>query len=227
MSNEPDGPAADGPSARHSAAGAPSLDNIVVAVRARPMNENEAASGSFPCIVVDEDAKHIRVEDPDDKMGGLDYLRIDKHRDKHYAFDHALGPDATQDETFETAVGDLLGEVLGGRNACCFAYGATGSGKTFTMTGNDAAPGLIPHAVDALFTAADAAADECSIECTYVEIYNEQVKDLLEPTNGLLEVRRGPLSLSLFSRPLLPTPLSRRLSAARASRTPALSSPRP
>ena len=77
--------------------------NISVVVRARPLSHAEVLRGSFPCIAVDTDGKHVAVLDPDDKMGGLDYLRLDKHRDRKYAFDRSLGPEVTQNQTFDAA----------------------------------------------------------------------------------------------------------------------------
>ena len=110
--------------------------NISVVVRARPLSNDEEARGLHECIEVDTDGKHLVVQDPDDKMGGLDYLRLDRNRSTAYAFDRSLGPAVTQSQTFDASASGLVESILMGRNACCFAYGATGSGKTFTMTGS-------------------------------------------------------------------------------------------
>ena len=165
--------------------------NISVVVRARPLSHAEEARGLHMCIEVDTDGKHLAVLDPDDKMGGLDYLRLDKHRSRAYAFDRSLGPEVTQSQIFDASARGLLTDVLAGRNACCFAYGATGSGKTFTMTGSEEQPGLVTQTLDALFEKADATGDEYCVTCQYIEIYNETIKDLLCPSNGLLDVREG------------------------------------
>ena len=81
-------------------------------------------------------------------------MRLDKTKDRSYAFDHAIAPEIGQSETFDMTTATLVPDVLNGKNACCFAYGATGSGKTFTMTGSRDMPGLIPLAVDAIFAGA-------------------------------------------------------------------------
>ena len=65
--------------------------NITVAVRVRPLSSKETSRGCHACIVV-QDARQVNVVDPDDKMGGIDYLRLDKTKDKAYAFDHAFEP---------------------------------------------------------------------------------------------------------------------------------------
>ena len=169
--------------------------NITVAVRVRPLSQKEVDRGAFPCLEV-ADGKEINCIDPDDKqvesLGGhkvTDYLRLDKHKDRSYAFDSAIGPEVDQKKTFNNTLDVLIPDVLSGRNACCFAYGATGSGKTFTMTGSGDSPGLIPQSVEALFAQAGTS---CAITMQYVEIYNEQIKDLLQPANVNLDVREAP-----------------------------------
>ena len=168
----------------------PGTANITVAVRVRPLSQKEVMRGAFPTLEV-HDGRTIDVMDPDDKMGGLDYLRLGQNKDRSYAFDHAMEPGITQQSAFEKTTSELLPDVMSGRNACCFAYGATGSGKTFTMTGSHQMPGIIPHTVDALFQAIGGD-DGCVVMMQYVEIYNEHIKDLLQPSNGNLDVREAP-----------------------------------
>ena len=170
--------------------------NINVTVRVRPLSSKETGRSSWNCLAV-QDGRQINVSDPDDKMGGTDYLRLDKTKDKSYAFDHAFGPESAQVELYEATAKSLVPEVISGCNACCFAYGATGSGKTYTMMGSSEAPGVIPLAVEALFTQVEAASEEylVTVKMQYVEIYNEQIKDLLEPEKTAkqgLDVREAP-----------------------------------
>ena len=126
--------------------------NITVAVRVRPLSLKEKARQSWATVeVLDEShvlvsgpvyfhsaaacatrlnrpadpAPLAQVNDPDDKMGGLDYLRLDKTKTKHYRFDFALGPDVTQTEVYEVTNKPLVVKALEGYNACCFAYGAS------------------------------------------------------------------------------------------------------
>jgi len=69
-----------------------------------------------------------------------------------------------------------------GYNACIFAYGQTGSGKTYTMMGSPQNPGLIPRICDEMFRRMAANTDHnktYKVECSYMEIYNERVRDLL------------------------------------------------
>ncbi len=140
----------------------PGMSNITVAVRVRPLSSGEKEKGQKSCLVVSE-ARQINVIDPDDKMGGIDYLRMDKTKDRAYAFDHAFDEQVGQQEVYSLTVQSLLPGALSGHNGCCFAYGATGSGKTFTMTGSKSAPGAIPLAVDALFALVAKASDENAV----------------------------------------------------------------
>lgn len=142
-----------------------------------------------------QDGKQINANDPDDKMGGIDYLRIDKTKDKSYAFDHAFDAAAPQERVFESTTNHLIADVMRGANGCCFAYGATGSGKTHTMMGTAELPGVIPLTVDALFASIVQSSEDLQVSVTmqYVEIYNESIKDLLEPANNAsLDVRESP-----------------------------------
>ncbi len=81
--------------------------------------------------------------------------------------------------------------VLNGYNATVFAYGATGSGKTFTMLGSETSPGLMPLTLDALFRAAEEnESKEYIITLSYIEIYNETIRDLLNPSDSdVLDLR--------------------------------------
>lgn len=100
--------------------------NISVAVRVRPLTSKEKSRSSWVTVEV-LDGKNVLVNDPDDKMGGIDYLRLDKTKTKRYVFDFALGPDTPQEEVYEKTAQSLAKKVVHGYNACVFAYGASGS----------------------------------------------------------------------------------------------------
>ncbi|XP_071504445.1 kinesin-like protein KIF13A [Diadema antillarum] len=80
---------------------------------------------------------------------------------------------------------DLLDNAFEGYNACIFAYGQTGSGKSYTMMGTEDQKGIIPRLCDTLFERmAQDASEDClsfKVEVSYMEIYNEKVRDLLDP----------------------------------------------
>jgi len=73
--------------------------NITVSVRVRPLSTKEQTRQSWSTVEVMDDT-HVLAHDPDDKMGGLDYLRMDKTKTKQYRFDFAFGPNATQTEVY-------------------------------------------------------------------------------------------------------------------------------
>ena len=89
----------------------PGAANITVVVRVRPLSQKEVTRGAFPTLEV-RDGTEIDVMDPDDKMGGLDYLRMDKSKDRSYAFDHAMEPGITQKQAFEQTTSEMLPDVM-------------------------------------------------------------------------------------------------------------------
>ncbi|OWZ77152.1 kinesin family member 11 [Cryptococcus neoformans Bt85] len=110
---------------------------------------------------------------------------------KTYPFDKVFGPEADQTMVFNEVAEGMLGEVLSGYNCTIFAYGQTGTGKTYTMQGdleltNLDAPkstaGIVPRVLHRLFSILESQADtEYSVKCSYVELYNEELRDLLAP----------------------------------------------
>lgn len=78
-----------------------------------------------------------------------------------------------------------------GFNSCLFCYGQTGSGKTFTMHGSRrSSPGIVPLTVDTIFAfIQQSPTKEFLVRCSYVEIYNENVNDLLNPKGLNLQLR--------------------------------------
>uniref|UniRef100_A0A8C5WW43 Kinesin-like protein n=1 Tax=Laticauda laticaudata TaxID=8630 RepID=A0A8C5WW43_LATLA len=109
-----------------------------------------------------------------------------------YRFDAFYGEAATQQDVYMGSVQPLLHHLLKGQNASILAYGPTGAGKTHTMLGNPDHPGVIPRAVrDVLQMTRDASEDKCkySVSMSYLEIYQEKVLDLLQPSLRDLPIR--------------------------------------
>lgn len=126
-----------------------------------------------------------------------------------FCFDRVFPPGSKQEEVFEE-ISMLVQSALDGYPVCIFAYGQTGSGKTFTMEGgprgNPQLEGLIPRAMRHLFSVAQEMGGQgwtYSFVASYVEIYNETVRDLLatgtrKGQGGECEIRRaGPGSEEL------------------------------
>uniref|UniRef100_A0A3Q1AN24 Kinesin family member 13Bb n=1 Tax=Amphiprion ocellaris TaxID=80972 RepID=A0A3Q1AN24_AMPOC len=99
---------------------------------------------------------------------------------------------AGQDVVFQCLGENLLDNAFMGYNACIFAYGQTGSGKSYTMMGSAEQPGLIPRLSSSLFsrTVQEAREGESfTVEVSYMEIYNEKVRDLLDPKGSRQALR--------------------------------------
>ncbi|XP_068093045.1 kinesin-like protein KIF13A isoform X2 [Hyperolius riggenbachi] len=91
---------------------------------------------------------------------------------------------AGQEDVFKCLGEGILDNAFQGYNACIFAYGQTGSGKSFSMMGGTDQPGLIPRLCCALFLRATELENDSQtfkVEVSYMEIYNEKVRDLLDP----------------------------------------------
>ncbi|CAN0309061.1 unnamed protein product, partial [Ectocarpus sp. 8 AP-2014] len=101
--------------------------------------------------------------------------------EKTCTFDAVLPHTTTQEEVYRVAGPKLIQNLLQGFNATMIAYGQTGSGKTFTMEGSGQEPGVIPRLCKGLFEAISALGTEkdVTVVASYVEIYNENVVDLL------------------------------------------------
>ncbi|XP_053121164.1 kinesin-like protein KIF22 isoform X2 [Hemicordylus capensis] len=109
-----------------------------------------------------------------------------------YHFDAFYGETSTQHDIYMGSVQPFLRHLLEGQNASILAYGPTGAGKTHTMLGSPDQPGVIPRAVrDVLQMTRDASGDEWkySVSMSYLEIYQEKVLDLLEPSLRDLPIR--------------------------------------
>ena len=112
--------------------------------------------------------------------------------DRVYGFDKVFGPYSTQEDVYDDAVRPVVDEVLDGYNCTIFAYGQTGTGKTHTMEGDhqgcadspETLPddaGIIPRAMAHIFASLNASGAEYSVRCTFLELYNEEITDLLNP----------------------------------------------
>lgn len=129
-----------------------------------------------------------------------------RERTKTFTYDFSFysadtkSPDyVSQEMVFKTLGTDVVKSAFEGYNACVFAYGQTGSGKSYTMMGNSGDSGLIPRICEGLFSQINETTrwDEASFrtEVSYLEIYNERVRDLLRRKSSKtfnLRVREHP-----------------------------------
>ena len=168
-------------------------DSIVVCVRIRPPNNQEKIEKHDLLTVIDETTVCFDPSPQYDDEWTSDFKRkqakqdLIRHRgvalnkDKVFGFDRVFGMDSTQKEVYENSAADVVHKVLNGYNATVFAYGATGSGKTYTMVGSDSNSGVMVRTLDDIFIKIKESSDRhYSVNVSYLEIYNEQIHDLLE-----------------------------------------------
>jgi kinesin family protein 18/19 len=177
-----------------SAVKKPLAANIKVAVRVRPENEREQA-GNYDNIINVVD-KNMLVFDPKDcddtfffkgKTHKMRDLNKKEKKDKNFTFDNVYGTDSTNQEVFEGTTKGIVDTLFDGYNCCVFAYGATGAGKTHTMLGNQNNPGITFLTMKEIFMK-QATIDDMNFELflSYIEVYNEGLRDLLDPTKPLI-----------------------------------------
>ncbi|XVF45366.1 hypothetical protein PTKIN_Ptkin02bG0200100 [Pterospermum kingtungense] len=149
-------------------------DSISVTIRFRPLNEREFQKGDEIAWYADGDK----------------IVRNEYNPATAYAFDRVFGPHAISQEVYEVAAKPVVKAAMEGVNGTVFAYGVTSSGKTFTMHGDQNAPGIIPLAIKDVFSIIqDTPGREFLLRVSYLEIYNEVINDLLDPTGQNLRVR--------------------------------------
>ncbi|KPI92102.1 Kinesin-like protein KIF16B [Papilio xuthus] len=151
-------------------------------------------------LIVQMDGKKTRLLTVKNSKEQNDGSR-EKYKDftfdhSYWSFDHGDSHYASQEQVFSDLGVDVIDSAFEGYNACVFAYGQTGSGKTFTMMGSPECQGLIPRICRQLFSRMAAGKETGSsyrTEVSYLEIYNERVKDLLSGDAGhSLRVREHP-----------------------------------
>ncbi|KAK9802878.1 hypothetical protein WJX72_011447 [[Myrmecia] bisecta] len=108
-----------------------------------------------------------------------------------FRFDAVLDEGSKTAALYESCVRDIVRSALKGINGTVLAYGQTGSGKTHTIMGHRNDPGVIAMAIDGIFAVLGSAVDEYSMKVDMLEIYNEDLRDLLaEPTEHLSKCRQ-------------------------------------
>ncbi|EKJ79487.1 hypothetical protein FPSE_00306 [Fusarium pseudograminearum CS3096] len=156
--------------------------NIQVVVRCRGRNEREVKENSNVVVTADS----VRGKVVELSMGS------NALSNRSYNFDRVFSPAADQYMVFDDTVKPILDEMLSGYNCTIFAYGQTGTGKTYTMSGDmtetmgmlsdDA--GIIPRVLQTLFTKLELDNAESTIKCSFIELYNEELRDLLASDEG-------------------------------------------
>ncbi|XP_073427062.1 kinesin-like protein KIF18B isoform X2 [Dendrobates tinctorius] len=169
--------------------------NVSVVVRVRPTNSREQEGNQNSVVqVVDHNILIFDPEEPDtssvfSNIRGHEGTRR-KGKDLKFIFDRVFDEQSHQRDVFEHTTKKILDGVLNGYNCSVFAYGATGAGKTHTMLGSEDDPGVMYLTMIELYQRIEAVKEEksCEVLISYLEVYNEQIQDLLEP-KGFLAIR--------------------------------------
>ena len=146
-------------------------ESVKVVVRCRPLGQKEMQEQHECVVSVDMKNCTIGVTNPSSV-----------NEIKTFTFDHTYDWHATQQGIFEQTARPILESVMEGYNGTIFAYGQTGTGKTFTMEGNDNErdKGIIPRSIDWIFSnIKNYTNQQFLVRVSFVEIYNEEVRDLL------------------------------------------------
>ncbi|XP_037390265.1 kinesin-like protein KIF18A [Pygocentrus nattereri] len=170
--------------------------HVKVVVRVRPLNAKET-DGNYKKVVHVVD-NHMLIFDPKEeevtffrgqRVGNRD-VRKRANKDLKFVFDNVFGENSSQGDVFENTTKGVVDGVLNGYNCTVFAYGATGAGKTHTMLGSSDNPGVMYLTMKELFGRIDLIKEEKVFDMafSYLEVYNEQIRDLLA-NSGPLAVR--------------------------------------
>ena len=177
-------------------------NNMIVAIRSRPLSKRELDFSNISTIKI-SNREVVSVMDPLEynySSEGTMYINeekqmtITKSKEHQFAFDFAFDEKASQEEVYHYTSEMLLKNVIDGFNATVLAYGATGSGKTYTMVGNGEQPGVMIRAISDLFNLVDKEKKNknYNIQISYIEVYNEILKDLLNSNDNPLSIRTDP-----------------------------------
>ncbi|XP_049975616.1 chromosome-associated kinesin KIF4A isoform X2 [Alexandromys fortis] len=152
---------------------------VRVALRCRPLVSKEISEGCQTCL-------SFVPGEPQVVVGN----------DKSFTYDFVFDPSTEQEEVFNTAVAPLIKGIFKGYNATVLAYGQTGSGKTYSMGGaytaeqeHESTIGVIPRVIQLLFQEINKKSDfEFTLKVSYLEIYNEEILDLLCPSREKTQI---------------------------------------
>ena len=153
--------------------------NILVAVRCRPLNQKEKEYSPIKTInIINKNL--LILKDPN----GINNINNNRSKEISMAFDYIFDENDKQEKIFNSTTKFLIEGVVNGYNATVFAYGATGAGKTYTMLGNDKHLGIMPLTLKELFLQINSYHNrEYNVKMWYLEIYNENIRDLLSNNN--------------------------------------------
>ena len=170
-----------------------SSKNMIVAVRSRPLSKIELEYSNIKTIeiqnsktlIITEPTQYNYIEEGSKYINEDSALEIIQSKQTKFEFDYAFDEHTQQEDIYHFTTENLIESVMEGYNGTVFAYGATGSGKTYTMVGDKSNHGIMIRALNDLFNALSEVKDKkYNVNISYIEVYNEQLKDLLDSNNN-------------------------------------------
>ena len=161
-------------------------ENIKVCLRIRPMSLQEKSRNDTACI---------------EPVSNDQLILSHKNLRRSYTFNLVFAPESSQEDVFfNCSIDKLIDSALDGYSVTIFAYGQTGSGKTYTIMGRDDAinekvlsnnkySGIMPKSINYIWSTVSTKQQKFYIKVSFLEIYNEQINDLLNPSNTNLQIR--------------------------------------
>ena len=174
-------------------------NNAIIAIRIRPLtpeDKEEADYKTIKVISINSLIISTPIEYSFEKMDKINYMKIVREKQSLYKYDIIFDEKSSQEKVYESTSYHLIPYILEGYNATIFAYGATGTGKTYTMLGKNDNIGIMIRTIKDLFLFINYNKDNNSdikyiIKLSYIEIYNEVIKDLLS-NNPIVELISDP-----------------------------------
>jgi kinesin family protein 3/17 len=176
--------------------------NFKVVIRVRPPLHRELA-GEIPfrnTVHIDDREQNLTVSENLDAVLDAEGNLLPNpgpYTTYTFTFDYCYDQYSNQSKVFDTTARHVVDSALQGYNATIFAYGQTGAGKTYTMegfnrSGNVEERGIIPRAIEQIFSHIQTHAGprmRYLVRASYLQIYNEQISDLLKPERNNLAIR--------------------------------------
>ena len=168
-------------------------NKMLVALRSRPLlareleesNYNTISVSNKDTVVITIPTEYIANDKGKYYFKGEKKIKVTKVKEASFKFDFAFDEKTNQAEVYRCTTASLVKQVINGFNATVFAYGATGTGKTYTMVGGGDNFGVMIRAISDLFKIINNEKEKkYIIKISYVEVYNEIIKDLLSDQNS-------------------------------------------
>jgi hypothetical protein len=178
---------------------------VQVYIRIRPETADDLTKHNLIKCAAVLDEKTIRLTPPPDGTPSMSRKTVPAVDDKVFSFDKVFEESTTQEDMYNS-VSTHVKATVRGYNTTIFAYGSTGSGKSFTMTGNNTSPGIIPRAISEIFSIIETTAAQQEqdvffyVRLSYVELYNNNFRNLLESASKELALKENDKLMDSSSR---------------------------